>query len=423
MSFRNFPPKPLLRFPRTLRVQPLPFRSRLFAILLLFAAVPAVVITLAWAASVSRALPLVSGSAAWDSVATSGERAIVALRPARLTAGQRALLAAHEQELRTSLEQARRLQFLASRSARVIATAALVGLVLLGLLASRVAGHLSRQLSRPLDELVLWTELIGRGEALPEGPPRRGAPEFAVLRQRMRRAAGALTEGRARAMEAERLRAFRESARQVAHELKNPLTPIRFAVARLRRDAPPELRETIDVLAAETERMEAMARSFAQFGRLPEGPAAAVDMGELAGYVAKAAVPPEMTVTVAVDEGLPMVHGHHDALARALSNVLLNAVDACRPSGEIAVTVRRDEVGGGPGVAVVVRDTGCGMSEAQLARMWEPYVTHKPGGTGLGLAIARQTVMAHNGAVDATSRPGGGTEVRFVLPAGAPVNN
>ena len=402
-------------------MQPLPFRSRLFAVLLLFAVVPAVVLTLAWAGSVSTALPLMSGSAAWDTVAASGERAIAAVRGAPLTAEQRGLLAAHEQELRSSLEQARRLQFLAARSTRVIAVVAVVGLVVLGALASRVAGHLSRQLSRPLDELVRWTELIGRGDPLPAGPPRRGAPEFAVLRERMRRAAAALDEGRARAIEAERLRAFRESARQVAHELKNPLTPIRFAVARLRRDAPPELAETIDVLGTESERLERMARSFAQFGRLPEGPAAAVDVGELAGYVAKSAVPPEVPVSVHLDDGLPMVRGHHDALARALSNVLLNAVDACRPTGEIAVAVTRRELdGGAPGIEIVVRDSGCGMSAAQLAAMWEPYVTHKPGGTGLGLAIARQTVLAHRGTVSATSAPGAGTEVRLLLPAETP---
>ena len=404
-------------------MQPLPFRSRLFAVLLLFAVVPAVVLTLAWAGSVSTALPLMSGSAAWDTVAASGERAIAAVRGAPLTAEQRGLLAAHEQELRSSLEQARRLQFLAARSTRVIVVVAVVGLVVLGALASRVAGHLSRQLSRPLDELVRWTELIGRGDPLPAGPPRRGAPEFAVLRERMRRAAVALDEGRARAIEAERLRAFRESARQVAHELKNPLTPIRFAVARLRRDAPPDLAETIDVLGTESERLERMARSFAQFGRLPEGPPAAVDVGELAGYAARAAVPPEVPVSVRLDDGLPMVYGHHDALARALSNVLLNAVDACRPTGEIAVAVTRRELdGGAPGVEIVVRDSGCGMSAEQLAAMWEPYVTHKPGGTGLGLAIARQTVLAHRGSVSARSAPGAGTEVRLVLPAETPDN-
>jgi signal transduction histidine kinase len=389
-------------------------------VLLLFAAVPAVVITLVWAGSVSTALPLVSGSAAWDSVAASGERTIGALGRAPLTAEQRALLTDHEAELRSSLEQARRLQFVATRSARVIAVAAVVGLVVLGALASRVAGHLSRQLSRPLDELVRWTELIGRGEPLPAGPPRRGAPEFAVLRDRMRLAAAALAEGRSRALEAERLRAFRESARQVAHELKNPLTPIRFAVARLRRDAPPELGETIDVLATESERLEAMARSFAQFGRLPEGPAAPVDIGELVGYVARTAVPPEVALDVRVDDDLPMVHGHHDALARALGNVVLNAVEACRPAGDIAIRVRRGEAAGAPAVEVAVRDTGCGMSADQLERMWEPYVTHKAGGTGLGLAIARQTVAAHGGTVGAASAPGRGTEVRLILPAGVP---
>jgi signal transduction histidine kinase len=412
-------------------VQPLRFRSRLFAVLLLFAVVPAAILTLAWGGTVSTALPLVSGSAAWTNVAESGERAIASLRGAPLTADQRAALAAHEQELRTSLEQARRLQFLASRSARVIAALAVVGLVVVGVVASRVAGHLSRQLSRPLDELVRWTELIGRGEALPAGPPRRGAPEFAVLRERMRLAAAALQEGRVRAIEAERLRAFRESARQVAHELKNPLTPIRFAIARLRREAPPALADTIDVLASESERLEAMARSFAQFGRLPEGPAAVVDLGELARYAAKATVPPEVPVTVDVDEPPPMVHGHHDALARALSNVLLNAVDACRPTGSIAVAVRQRSgstatgatgehaAEGGSEVEIVVRDTGRGMTAEQLAGMWEPYVTHKPGGTGLGLAIARQTVAAHRGSVSAKSAPGKGTEIRFVLPGSA----
>ena len=87
--------------------------------------------------------------------------------------------------------------------------------------------------------------------------------------------------------------ALRESARQVAHELKNPLTPIRFAVERLRRDAPPELAETVEVLAIESQRLEAMARSFAQFGRLPEGPRAEVDVGELVRYTARATIPPE----------------------------------------------------------------------------------------------------------------------------------
>ena len=117
--------------------------------------------------------------------------------------------------------------------------------------------------------------------------------------------ASELELGRARALEAERSAALRESARQVAHELKNPLTPIRFAVERLRRDAPPELAETVDVLAIESQRLEAMARSFAQFGRLPEGPRAEVDMGELARYTARATIPPELGGNVDIAADVP----------------------------------------------------------------------------------------------------------------------
>ena len=146
-----------------------------------------------------------------------------------------------------------------TRRAPVVAGAvALFVSLLLTLVASRVAGHLSRNLSRPLSELVGWTETIERGQPLPEGPPRKGAPEFVVLRNRMREMSTELRLGRVRALEAERATALRESARQVAHELKNPLTPIRFAIARLRREAPASLGETIDVLEVESKRLEEM---------------------------------------------------------------------------------------------------------------------------------------------------------------------
>jgi len=235
----------------------------------------------------------------------------------------------------------------------------------------------------------------------------------------MREMAGELELGRARALEAERAAALRESARQVAHELKNPLTPIRFAVERLRRDAPPELAETVDVLAIESQRLEAMAKSFAQFGRLPEGPRAEVDVGELARYTARATIPPDLGGNVDVADDVPMVHGHHDALARALSNVMLNAVDACKAGGTVSVRVRRSDIDGRDSVEVAVADTGCGIPREQLMRIWDPYVTSKPGGTGLGLAIARQTVLAHDGRVAAESEVGSGTEIRFVLPVGS----
>jgi signal transduction histidine kinase len=395
------------------------FRTRLILILSLFAIVPAALLTLFWSGTVSSALPLVSGRAAWESVAASGERAIAAARSAPLTPNQRQLVDEHERELRSSLEQARRFSFLAGRSERLIAAVAVAFLVIFGVAAQRVAGHLSRQLSRPLDELVRWTSLIGRGEALPPPTqrPAKGAPEFATLRGRMREMAAALEAGRRHAAETERLRAYRESARRVAHELKNPLTPIRFAIDRLRRQAPPELHDTIEVLATESQRLERIARSFSAFGRLPEGPPAEIDVGDLVRHSAVASLPPGINLITRIDDNLPPISGHHDALSGALSNVVLNAVDACDGNGTITVEAHKIRNGSGESIEIAVSDTGAGIAPDDLARMWDPYFTSKPGGTGLGLAIARQAVLAHDGTVDATSTLGAGTRIRFVLPA------
>jgi signal transduction histidine kinase len=395
------------------------YRTRLIVILSLFAIVPAALLTLLWGGTMRSAISLVGGRSAWESVASTGQRAIAAVRTAPLTPAQRQAVDAHERELRTSLEQARRFSFLAGRSTRIVTALAVFALIIFGVAASRVAGHLSRQMSRPLVELVGWTDLIERGEHLP--PPGanlvRGAPEFATLRNRMREMADAIELGRNRAAEAERLKAYRESARRVAHELKNPLTPIRFAIDRLRRDAAPELRETVDVLAAESQRLERIARAFGEFGRLPEGPAAEVDVAELLRYSAAAAENPDVRISVTATSDLPRVLGHNDALARAISNVILNAVDACNGNGQIDIAASRARLRGKDAVAIEVCDNGSGIAPAQLADIWEPYVTHKAGGTGLGLAIARQAVLAHDGTVEASSTLGEGTRVRFILPA------
>jgi signal transduction histidine kinase len=323
----------------------------------------------------------------------------------------------------------------------VIAIAGVLALLVLTGAASRVAGHLSRQLSRPLDELVRWTELIGHGESLPPPPeptvvssgPRsngesgptievttsrvRGAPEFETLRRSMREMVSELEHGRRQAVEAERLHAFRESARRVAHEIKNPLTPIRFALARLRGQAPEALQDDVDVITMESERLDRMARSFAEFGKLPEGPPSEVDMGELVRYTARSSVPPGIALDLQIDENLPRVYGNNGALAGALSNVLLNAVDASGENGRITVKASIAKLSGRDAVRISVTDEGKGIAAETLGTIWEPYVTNKPGGTGLGLAIARQSIWAHDGTVNATSTLGKGTEIQFTIPA------
>jgi nitrogen fixation/metabolism regulation signal transduction histidine kinase len=389
------------------------FRSRLFIILALFALVPSVVLTVAWGTATNRVLPRMTGAAAWDSAAASGSRAVQVALQAPGSEEARVALERHQAELSSSVTQARRFEYLARQTGPALLAVMLILLALLTYLASRIAGHLSRQMSRPLDELVGWTERIAHGEGLPAHAGHRGAPEFGVLRERMRVMAADLARGREAAIAAERLEAFRESARQVAHELKNPLTPIRFAIARLRRDAGPEAADALEVLSSESERLEAMARSFAQFGRLPEGPMAALDLGDIAREAARTTLPEAAEVVIETETRLPLVEGQHDALHRAIANVLLNAVEAGGERQHVEVRVQRR----GPEVVVAVRDHGCGIAADRLPRIWDPYVTHKTAGTGLGLAIVKQTVTAHGGRVEADSIVGEGTEIRLVFPA------
>jgi signal transduction histidine kinase len=279
----------------------------------------------------------------------------------------------------------------------------------------RFAGHLSRQLSRPIDELVGWTRLIRQRHPLPEGAPSRGAPEFEALRQALRELATALGAARERELEAERLRTFREVARRVAHEIKNPLTSMRIAVDQLERwGSQPDARTAtaIEVLSAETDRLERLAREFADFGRLPEGPAAEVDLVELLEELAHSAVPDGVTATVHANGGRRILEGHYDPLRRAFANLLRNAAEAMAGRGRIDIGVAGD----GRGVVVTIADHGPGIPEELRQRVFEPYFTTKPDGTGLGLALVRQTLDAHHATMAVADTPGGGATFAIVFP-------
>ena len=181
------------------------------------------------------------------------------------------------------------------------------------------------------------------------------------------------------------------------------------------------------MLAIESARLEGMARSFAQFGRLPEGPRADVDVGELVRHTARTTIPPDMDVSVEVGDDVPMIQGHHDALARALSNVMLNAVDACRDGGSVGVRVRRSNGNGRAAVELTVSDTGCGIPRKALRRLGKPFeqvqnqFSKNHAGSGLGLAISRSLLELHGGKLSIRSREGIGTVVSIRLPEKAEI--
>jgi signal transduction histidine kinase len=382
----------------------LSFHQRILLILICLGALPTALAILGWGLTIRSTSPAVGPRQALEEVGASGRSLLHTLDTTRLAPAEREALGAHATTLNAALGRLQR----AEAFGRYYYAGLALAVLLLGaafLYASvRLGGHLSRQLSRPIEELIGWTGHIQRMEPLPPDQPRRGAPEFTSLRTALREMAGALERARAREIEAERLRAFRETARRVAHEMRNPLTPIRLAVSQLSRSATPEQGEALDVLTAESGRLEQLAREFTEFGRLPEGPAAPVDLVELLAELARTTLPPRMSARLALDPATPVLLGHYDPLRRAFSNILRNAVEACDGTGELEIAAVPED-----GAArITVRDHGPGIPPEVAGRIFDPYFTGKQGGTGLGLALVKQTVELHGGSVEVEPTPGGG---------------
>ena len=407
----------------------LPFRQRIFVVLVALTAVPTALAVVGWALAVRTVGPSAGARVALEEMAASAREMVGRMDTTHLAPRERAAVREHLERLSNSVTLARRAETYLRYYAGGFALVVIVfgGLALTT--AVRLAGHLSRQLSRPIDELVGWTRLIRRRLPLPAGPASRGAPEFEALRQALRELATALDAARERELEAERLRAFREVARRVAHEIKNPLTSMRIAVDQLRRtlkDSPAVVPSAVpdetasgrgrasvalDVMQSETERLERLAREFSDFGRLPEGPKSEVDLVDLLMDLGKSAVPPEVAVRVRANGEPCKVLGHYDPLRRAFANLLRNASEAMQGGGAIDIAVTRD----GGGLVVTIADHGPGVPDELRQQVFEPYFTTKQDGTGLGLALVRQTIEAHNGTITVSDTPGGGATFSIVL--------
>src|SRR6266850_468523 len=236
LGYRVYLSRPT-QLPRLARHMALPFRRRIFVVLVVMTVVPTVLAVAGWVVSIRRLLPAAGARASTERVAATARSLLEGVDTLHLTVRERGLLRQHLDEVSASVSLARRAEtFLRYYTAGFAVVILLLGAAVL-YAAVNLAGHLSRQLSRPIDELVGWTQLIRRHARLPAagGPTSRGAPEFEALRQALRELAAALDAAREGELEAERLRTFREIARRVAHEIKNPLTAMRIAVDQLRR--------------------------------------------------------------------------------------------------------------------------------------------------------------------------------------------
>ncbi len=389
----------------------LTFRGRISLTLFLIA-LPSAMAMFGWAYSTIRYNPAKAAQAVVRPLRESGIRLLNTLDTTRLSPPEVQALNHYKVRLNEALrvsQQAYIYKRLETYGRAILL--AVLGTVLF-YAAIFLGRNLAAQLSWPIDELVGWTGHIQRNEPLPADPPRSGAPEFASLRTALRDMAAGLAQARRSELESERLRAFREVARRVAHEMKNPLTPIRFAVTSLSRNANPEQEEALDVLRTESSRLEQLARDFANLGRLPEGPPAEVDLGELLGELLRTSLPVEIEGHLQVTPETPHVVGHYDALRRAFANVIRNAAEAMLGEGRIEVTIRPWQ----GGVRVSIADQGPGIPPTKRSRVFEPYFTEKSDGTGLGLAIVKQSVDLHQGTIEVAETPGGGATFVIWLP-------
>jgi signal transduction histidine kinase len=396
------------------------FQGRIFLAILIVVLVPAG-IAVGGGVLTLRSIGTTTGTlGAWDAVAHSGRRLLDAIDSSGVAdPAIRTAAAAHRQALSESVRFSRFYAFFVDRAVAALPLAALVVGLVAGVLALFTARHLARGFGRPVEELAGWTDRIARGEPLPpEAGDTSDVEELRTLRTALRRMAEQIEEGRRRAVENARMRSWTNLARRVAHEIKNPLTPMRMAAATLAKGRQGPEVEAAQVLLDEIERLDEMARTFSRYGRMPEGPRSRVDLAELLGALARQHA--TEGVPVEVHGSLPvMVDGHYDALERAFRNLMVNAMEAqgSRPAARVDVYVDGDDTS----AVVRVEDRGPGVPPELLDEVWNPDVTTKRSGTGLGLAIVRQTILHHEGSVDVANRPDGGAIFTVRLPLVAPL--
>lgn len=230
-------------------------------------------------------------------------------------------------------------------------------------------------------------------------------------------------------VQAQRDAAWGEVARRLAHEIKNPLTPIQLSAERLQhkylnrmdgRDAEVLERATRTIIQ-QVEAMKDMVNAFSEYARPPKLELQAVDLNDLVLELAELykTNPQEAEFTLQLEEGLPNIQADMGRMRQLLHNLIKNALEACAEleRARIEIVTARETRFQQPYVLLSVRDNGRGFAHHMFDRLFEPYVTTKVKGTGLGLAIVKKIVEEHNGSIVAENTDGGGACVTVRLPA------
>ena len=298
--------------------------------------------------------------------------------------------------------------------------------VLLGLLLS---GWAAARATRPVEQLADAAREVAAGNWWAQVPITSN-DEFGELASAFNLMTRELSDQRQRLVQAERVAAWRELARRLAHELKNPLFPLQITVENLLRakeQNPAQFeevfRESASTLLAEIANLRAIIARFSDFARMPAPELQPVPLNEVVEHVLKL-LEPQLTAVghtpirakVELDPELPVIQADPELINRALQNLVLNAIDAMPSGGALSLrTAHRDAA-----VTLSVSDTGTGLTREECARLFTPYYTTKQHGTGLGLAIVQSVVSDHHGKITVESEPGRGSTFRIELPVQMP---
>jgi nitrogen fixation/metabolism regulation signal transduction histidine kinase len=285
-----------------------------------------------------------------------------------------------------------------------------------------VAVLLARGLSRPIVEMSRQAGEVVHGEPKPVAAG--GGRELVEFADAFNRAIADLVRLRKRLAVTERIAARREIARRVAHEIKNPLAPIRAAIETLRRlraRSDPAFDEYFDeatrTVLDEVRRISNIVSEFTRFARLPAPAPAPMDLVEAARSVVKLHEGETASVELTGDARVELV-ADKDQMVQVLTNLVQNALDAVKttPDGRVRVEVKRD----GDRARLTVSDNGPGFDPEVAARLFEPYLTTKAEGTGLGLAIVERIVVEHGGDIDLDRSASRGATLAVSLPLEGP---
>jgi signal transduction histidine kinase len=276
---------------------------------------------------------------------------------------------------------------------------------------------------RRLDKLSRRIERSAEAGHIVE-PLGEGSGPIAELGRSVERAFATLSQEQIFRADAERRAAWEEVARRVAHEVKNPLTPIRLAIDNLQRASArgdDALSAALPVESAaireEVRRLERLVNEFHEFARLPVPTFAALELVPLLREALEGQTRSHDAVALEVDvvEEPPILHADPDLLVMAFTNLARNAVQAMGEGGG-TLRARIDVIERGCRLLVEIEDEGPGLSQEQLETIFEPYVTGREDGTGLGLAITRRIIAGHGGTIEAAAGAGGGALFRVFLP-------